>query len=266
MQPGAILFTAAEYDRLYEICLTKPLRRNMLSLSRVTLSRAIQVHNIGDVTGGMMMLYFENKRSGGGHVTSVRFSRDDDCAVLELQEHSSKLHHPHQVEYRAMLRSMLQPPACATDECPRITPYRNGIRWGKARRYRRVSPFARQSHARQLFARILFARSFYRLIFTRQSCAYTIRPNIFRSIVSPFNLRPTTARPIIISPLTLRPSPQPHTLSHNHHHHLPYFHPTSHSSPDHHRHHLHLLPYLHPTSHSSPKFGLYRFVFKIHFF
>ena len=46
-----------------------------------------------------MTLYFENKRSGGGHVTSIRFCRDDDYAVLELQEHSCKLHHPYQVDY-----------------------------------------------------------------------------------------------------------------------------------------------------------------------
>ena len=91
--------TVAEYDRLREIYLAKPLRRNMLSLHRVPLSRAIQVHNIGDVTEDTMMLYFENERSGGGHVTSMRFCRDDDYAVLEMQEHSRKLHCSHRVEY-----------------------------------------------------------------------------------------------------------------------------------------------------------------------
>ena len=95
--------TVVEYDRLREICLTKPLRRNMLSLRRVPLSRTIQVHNIGHVTEDMMMSYFsdmtETLFSGGGHVTCIRFCRDEDYAVLELQEHSSKLHCWHRVEY-----------------------------------------------------------------------------------------------------------------------------------------------------------------------
>ena len=57
------------------------------------------MHNIGDVTEDMMTLYFENKRSGGGLVTSVRVCRDEDYAVLELQEYSSRLHYWHRVDY-----------------------------------------------------------------------------------------------------------------------------------------------------------------------
>ena len=57
------------------------------------------MHNIGDVTMDMMTLYFDNERSGGGHVTRMRFCREDDYAVLEWQEQASKLHYSQRVVY-----------------------------------------------------------------------------------------------------------------------------------------------------------------------
>ena len=54
-------------------------------------SKAVQVHNIGDVTEEMMTLYFENRRSGGGEVTNVHVCREDDYVLLEFAEWASKL-------------------------------------------------------------------------------------------------------------------------------------------------------------------------------
>ena len=83
--------TVAEFDRLREICVTKPLRGTMLSLQKVPQSTTIQVHNIGDVTEDMLTLFFENKRSGGGEVANVQVCRKDDYALFEFLESASKL-------------------------------------------------------------------------------------------------------------------------------------------------------------------------------
>ena len=83
--------TVAEFDRLREICVSKPLRGTMLSLQKVPQSKTIQVHNIGDVTEEMLTLFFENKRSGGGEVANIQVCRKDDYALIEFLESASKL-------------------------------------------------------------------------------------------------------------------------------------------------------------------------------
>ncbi|KAI0242558.1 hypothetical protein LSAT2_012859, partial [Lamellibrachia satsuma] len=75
-----------EFDRLRELCVTKPFRGTMLSVQRVPQSQTIQVHNISCITEDMFIMYFENKRSGGGQVTNVHVRHQDECALIEFAE------------------------------------------------------------------------------------------------------------------------------------------------------------------------------------
>ena len=91
-QNNDLLCIVVEFDRLRELCVTKPLRGTMMSLQRVPQAQTIQVHNIGEVTEEILKLYFENKRSGGGEVTNAQFFRKDGYALFQLAECACKLH------------------------------------------------------------------------------------------------------------------------------------------------------------------------------
>ena len=71
--------------------MTKPLRGTMISVQRVAETRRIQVHNIGSLTEEKLGLYFENKtRSGGGYVTRIRVDNEQDYALVEVANNTSK--------------------------------------------------------------------------------------------------------------------------------------------------------------------------------
>ena len=78
----------AEFDRLRELCVSKPLRGTMVNLQRVPQSKTIQVYNIGTITEELLTLYFENKSGKGG----VDVRRQDDFALIEFEKCASKLH------------------------------------------------------------------------------------------------------------------------------------------------------------------------------
>ena len=79
--------TVAEFDRLRELCISKPLRGTMVTLQRVPQSKTIQVYNIGKVTKEILALYFENK---GGTDSCVSVHRQDDYALVEYENCTSK--------------------------------------------------------------------------------------------------------------------------------------------------------------------------------
>ena len=62
-----------------------------MNLQRVTQTRTIQVHNIGDVTKDTLGVYFKNKRcSGGGKVTDVHTFPEDNYALVEVEAYESE--------------------------------------------------------------------------------------------------------------------------------------------------------------------------------
>ena len=81
----------SDFDRLRELCVTKPFRGTMLSVQKVQKSTKIQVHNIGNVDETMLLLYFESKRrSGGGEVADIQVFPQDDYAIIAFSECASK--------------------------------------------------------------------------------------------------------------------------------------------------------------------------------
>ncbi|KAI0226307.1 hypothetical protein LSAT2_023080 [Lamellibrachia satsuma] len=89
LKPGVAMLQfihPPEFDRLREICVTKPLRGTMLSLQKMPQSKTIQAHNIGDVTEDILTLFFESRRSGGGELANIQVCRKDDYALLEFLE------------------------------------------------------------------------------------------------------------------------------------------------------------------------------------
>ena len=82
----------AEFDRLRELCVSKPLRGTMVNLQRVPQSKTIQVYNIGTNTEEILTLYFENKSGKDGRVIGADVPRQDDFALIEFEKCASKLH------------------------------------------------------------------------------------------------------------------------------------------------------------------------------
>jgi len=79
-----------EYDHLRQLCATKPLRASMMNLHRMTKSRTVQGHNIGDLTADVLTVYFANRqRSEGGKIKRIRC--EESYALVEFAEHESEL-------------------------------------------------------------------------------------------------------------------------------------------------------------------------------
>ena len=86
------MHSVAEFDRLRELCVSKPLRGTMVNLQRVPQSKTIQVYNIGTITEELLNMYFENKSGKDGGVIGVDVCRQDDFALIEFEKCTSKLH------------------------------------------------------------------------------------------------------------------------------------------------------------------------------
>lgn len=75
-----------DYHKARLTVCTKPLQGKMVSIQRLAVSTAIQVHNIGTQSEEALQLYFENRKSGGGDVVRVEMYPDKGFAIVHFAD------------------------------------------------------------------------------------------------------------------------------------------------------------------------------------
>jgi hypothetical protein len=73
-------------------CQKRPLEKKYLTVKRVPISTCIHVSGFkADTSENTLEYYFDNeKRSGGGGVTDIKVSHDDDWCLVYFEDHTSK--------------------------------------------------------------------------------------------------------------------------------------------------------------------------------
>ena len=82
-----VFFTLTGYDTITQKVAKKPLDGNMLAVEQVPVCHCVQVKgfNRAKTTEDALRYYFENPRSGGGEVSSVKLNIKDAWALVYFE-------------------------------------------------------------------------------------------------------------------------------------------------------------------------------------
>lgn len=64
----------------------------MISIQKVEMSKAVQVHNTAGIKHDILQLYFDNEgRSGGGQFRNILDTENQNCVIVEFENADGKL-------------------------------------------------------------------------------------------------------------------------------------------------------------------------------